>query len=107
MGKRRTAKPLRSRLAETLHGAVADAEVDLHGMRRADALRRVDGFRDTWQRQPSATVLRLITGKGTHSEGDAVLLGAVGDRLREELGDRIADVTLDSGGGGWLVRLKR
>lgn len=107
MGKRRPTTPLPSGLPDTLHGAVVDAEVDLHGMRADEALRRVDGFLSTWDRQPAAATVRFITGKGNRSAGRPVLLNAVGDRLREELGGRIADMVLDAGGGGWLVRLKR
>jgi hypothetical protein len=65
----------------------------------------VDGFLTEWaQRQPGA-VLRIITGKGNRSMDGPVLLEAVGDLLRKQLGERITDMIRDSGGGGWLVRL--
>lgn len=106
MGKRRTARPLRSELPQTLHGAVVDAEVDLHGMQVTEALRRLEGFFDSCDRQAHVSVVRVITGKGNRSAGRPVLLNAVGDRLRDELGGRITDLVLDAGGGAWLARLR-
>ena len=105
MGKRRTARPLESDVRRTLHGAIPDAEVDLHGMRRQAALLRVEQLLDTWERRGGGT-LRIITGRGNRSAGDPVLLGEVERLLRSELGGRVADMVRDSGGGGWLVRIE-
>lgn len=105
MGKRRTARPLQSEIRDSLHAAFPDAEIDLHGMRREQALARVDHLLDTWARRGERPVLRIVTGKGNRSEGEAVLLHAVGERLRRELGGSIAEMARDAGGGGWLVRL--
>ena len=105
MGRRRTAKPSESELRGTLHAAVPDAEIDLHGLTRDQAVRRVEMLLDTWERRGRAPVLRIVTGRGQHSAGDPVLLHAVGDRLQAELGARLEDMTRDAGGGGWLVRM--
>lgn len=65
----------------------------------------MDGFLTEWaQRQPGA-VLRIITGKGNRSMDGPVLLEAVGDLLRGQLGQQVTDMIRDSGGGGWVVRL--
>ena len=106
MGKRRTGKPLPSDIGGSLHSALPDAEVDLHGLTRDQALRRGEMLLDTWQRRGEGAVLRIVTGRGRHSDGEAVLLHAVGELLREELDDRISDLARDVGGGGWLVRMR-
>lgn len=107
MGKRRTREPLPSDIRGSLHGALPDREVDLHGLTEAQALQRVDMLLDTWARREGSFVLRFITGRGRRSDGDAVLLHAVGDRLREELGGRVVEMVRDMGGGGWLVRVEQ
>jgi len=105
VGKRRTARPLQSEIRDSLHAAFPDAEIDLHGLSRAQAVQRVQLLFDTWERRGGRPVLRIITGKGNRSEGDAVLLSAVEAFLREELGGRVAEMAHDAGGGGWLVRM--
>ena len=75
-------------------------------MRAHQAERRVDSLLTSWSARQPGAVLRIITGKGNRSTDGPVLLGVVEELLRVELGDRVADLTLDSGGGGWLVRLK-
>lgn len=105
MGKRRQAEPLPSILPQTLYGASVDAELDLHGFRAAPALQRVDSFLAEWAQRQPGVVLRIITGKGTRSMDGPVLLEAVGDLLRNRLGEGITDMIQDSGGGGWMVRL--
>lgn len=107
MGRRRPAAPLPSTPSDTLHGALVDEEVDLHGLREYQALHRVDGLLDRWCRSRPGAVIRIITGKGTRSASGPVLLGAVEEALRDELGGRVADLTLDAGGGGWMVRVGR
>ncbi|MDH5590531.1 MAG: Smr/MutS family protein [Gemmatimonadota bacterium] len=107
MGKRRPTTPSPPDLPETLHGAVADAELDLHGMNVQQALRRVENLLETWARRQPGAVLRVVTGKGTRSADGPVLLGAVGDFLREETGGRVAEMIRAAGGGGWMVRVGR
>lgn len=105
MGKRRTTNPRSSDLGGSLHAAIPDDRIDLHGMTRDQALRRVEMLLDTWERRGGEAVLRIVTGRGNRSKGEPVLLHAVGRRLREELDGRIAEMARDVGGGGWLVRM--
>ncbi len=105
MGKRRPATPLASKVRETLYGATVRAELDLHGLRAEQAIQRVELFVDTWSRREPDAVLRIITGKGNRSAGAPVLLEAVREWLRQESGDKVADMVRDAGGGGWLVRV--
>lgn len=105
MGKRRTSEPLPSDIRGTLHAETPDQVIDLHGLAREQALRRIDQLLDTWERRRGTAVVRIITGRGRRSDGEAVLLHAVGDRLREERGERVQDMVRDMGGGGWLARV--
>lgn len=105
MGKRRPANVDPPELPDSLHGAFPDATVDLHGLKAHTALQRVENLLATWTRRQPGAVLRIVTGKGNRSADGPVLLGAVEELLREELGGRVADMTLDAGGGGWLVRV--
>lgn len=107
MGKRRVPEPSPPPRIDALAGTRPDVELDLHGRTVRDALSAVDRLLLTWERQPSVHVLRIVTGRGVGSRGGAKLLGAVGDRLREELGGRVSEMALDRGGGAWLVRLRR
>lgn len=105
MGKRRTARPSASKIRDGLHSAFPDAEIDLHGLRSEQALLRVDQHLDTWTRRGGQPVLRIITGRGNRSAGDAVLLSAVEEHLRRQLGGRVAEMARDASGGAWLVRI--
>jgi len=104
MGKRRAAHPTPSGPGATLHGSVAVAEADLHGMVLSAAVARVDVFLGAWVHRQAGAVVRVICGKGNRSSGRAVLLDGVGDMLRRD--PRVSEVVLDRGGGAWLVRLK-
>ena len=105
MGKRRPKPVEPPQLPETLHGALPDHTVDLHGLQVPQARMRVDNLLETWVRRQPGAVLRIVTGKGNRSARGPVLLGEVEEALRSELGGRVADMTLDAGGGGWLVRV--
>ena len=85
MGRRRPTKPEAPELAQTLHGAVVEATLDLHGRNAAQALRRVETFLDLWARQSPGAVLRIITGKGNRSAGAPVLRSKVGDLMVVDL----------------------
>ncbi len=64
-------------------GAIApEATLDLHGLRAQIAERAVDGFIREQAEKRTSTVL-IITGKGEHSSGDAVLRNALVDWLRK------------------------
>jgi DNA-nicking Smr family endonuclease len=59
-----------------------EAEVDLHGCTARQALQKVESFVFAARLQGLRTV-RIITGKGLHSPGAAVLPPVVEERLRE------------------------
>ncbi len=60
-------------LGARLGYAIPDAEVDLHGM-TADRARRVArNFLFTEMRKKSGAIVRIITGRGTHSAGEPTL----------------------------------
>lgn len=59
-----------------------EAEVDLHGCTARQAARRLESFVLVSRTQGLHTV-RIITGKGLHSAGEAVLPIVVEERLRE------------------------
>lgn len=104
MGKRRPTHVSPPKLPPTLVGARPDVTVDLHGLRARHALQRVENLLATWARRQPGAVLRIVTGKGTRSSDGPVLLGAVEELLRGD--SRVDDMSLDAGGGGWLVRVR-
>lgn len=104
MGKRRPAHVPPPELPPTLHGAHPDQTLDLHGMKAHEAERRVESLLETWSRRQTGAVLRIVTGKGNRSAGAPVLLGTVEAILRDD--PRVAEMVLDAGGGGWLVRVR-
>jgi len=73
-------------------------------MRAHQAVQRVEALLETWSRRQPGAVLRIVTGKGNRSADGPVLLGGVEAVLRGD--PRVADLTLDAGGGGWLVRVR-
>lgn len=103
MGKRRPTHVPPPKLPPSLVGARADFTVDLHGMRARQVMQRVENLLTTWARRQPGAVLRIITGKGNNSPQGPVLLRTVEDLLRDD--PRVEDMTLDAGGGGWLVRV--
>ncbi len=56
------------------------AELDLHGCHVQEAIIRVEAFIETAARQGLSPV-RIIVGKGLHSQGRAVLPDAVAERI--------------------------
>ena len=82
------------------------ASLDLHGYMVAQARPRVRDFLTTHSRVSSGSVVHLITGKGTHSEGEAVLRQLVQDMLLDEVADMVQEYGGMLGGGGWVVRMK-
>lgn len=103
MGKRRPTFVPPPELPRTLHGVLPDHTLDLHGVRASDAVRRVQSLLEAWTRTRTGAVLRIVTGKGNHSADGPVLLGLVEDTLRGDA--RVAEMVMDAGGGGWLVRV--
>ena len=65
-----------------------EAEIDLHGCTVRQAVQKVESFVQASRIQGLHTV-RIITGKGLHSPGAAVLPPVVEERLRELKGDKM------------------
>jgi len=84
-----------------------DAVLDLHGNNRQQALARLERFvaqarSDKWR------VVRIIVGKGLHSEGgDAVVGPAVERWLRDGPALEILKAPAHLGGGGALIAILR
>ncbi len=106
MGRRRFAEPEPSGPIDTLRGATAVAELDLHGETADSGRQRVDWFLDRWGRQRPGAVVRIITGRGHRSEdGKAVLAPLVRRMLDENASALVREWTTDVGGGSFLVRV--
>lgn len=56
------------------------AELDLHGLKAKEAISAADFFLQE-ARQRKLTTVRIITGKGLHSQGGAVLRDVIEDKL--------------------------
>jgi hypothetical protein len=85
---------------------MAVATLDLHGFTAAQAQLRLRDFITTYSHISAGSVVHVITGKGTGSEGPAVLLGLVRDMLDDEVADQIDEYAGMLGGGGWVIRVK-
>jgi len=81
------------------------AKLDLHGLSADQAELRVQNFLMTQVRVSSGQVVHIITGKGTRSEGAAVLPGVVQRLLGYELARYVDEVAGLPGGGGFVVRV--
>lgn len=80
-------------------------KLDLHGMTADQAGTRVGFF---FQRHATASrgrVVHIITGKGTRSQGAAVLPGLVREMLTNELSGVVSEWAGLHGGGGFAVRI--
>ncbi len=82
------------------------ATLDLHGYTAAEARLRVQDFLTTYSRISGGSLVHVITGKGTGSDGEAVLLGLVRDMLDDEAADHVEEYAGVLGGGGWAVRVR-
>ena len=82
------------------------ATLDLHGYTGAQAQPLVLNFLTTHSRVSAGSVVHVITGKGTRSEGRAVLPEVVRDMLEDEVAEHVAEYAGMLGGGGWIVRVK-
>lgn len=72
--------PLRS-IAERIRDyPLPLAAIDLHGCTAAEALKKTDSFLLA-SRQKRIFTVRIITGRGTHSKGEAVLPAVVAERV--------------------------
>ncbi len=106
MGRRRFVEPEPSEPIDTLHGATAVAELDLHGETADSGRQKVAWFLYRWWRQRPGAVVRIIPGKGNRSTTGPVLLPMVRDLLDGACADRIEEWTTEMSGGSVVMRLK-
>jgi hypothetical protein len=80
--------------------------LDLHGDTADEARRRAERWLAEQQSLGVRTV-RIITGKGLHSQGPPVLRGEIGALLRSLQGTRVAHYASEPGGGVFRIELRR
>jgi DNA-nicking Smr family endonuclease len=102
MGKRRArlVQGDNPKLGDELRYKIAKTELDLHGKTVAQAERAVRNFLQRIAHHHPAEVVRIITGRGTNSEGEPVLGPAL------ELSEFVSEWQRTIDGGSYLVRLK-
>jgi len=105
MGKRRI-PTVTSGTPATLHGRLVAASLDLHGLRAADAERRVMSFLETKARTHAGEVVKIVTGRGSRSDGPEVMRDLVRSLITEDLRHLVADWGIATGGGAYLVELR-
>ena len=86
---------------------MAVATLDLHGFTAVQAERRLWDFINTQSNSSAGQVVHVITGKGSGSEGPAVLWELVREMLADEAMEQVDEYAGMLGGGGWVIRLKR
>ena len=100
------ARSLSNRMRRLKKGAIRiSGELDLHGMIRDEALRRLSGFISNARVHGQEAVL-VITGKGLNSPEGPVLQGAVSAWLRDQgrtMVVEFAPAPRDKGGSGAFV----
>ena len=81
-------------------------ELDLHESSASEAELRVRNFLQRHVRSSRGKVVHIITGKGSHSDGPAVLPGLVNKLLREEFRRDVVESAGLVGGGAIAVRIE-
>jgi DNA-nicking Smr family endonuclease len=81
------------------------AKLDLHGLTANQAARRLRDFVRTQSRLSGGKVVHIVTGRGTHSSGPAVLPGLTQAMLAGELDEFVLEIAGLPGGGAVAVRL--
>jgi DNA-nicking Smr family endonuclease len=79
--------------------------IDLHGMDARQAETRVRFVLQRHGATSPGRVIHVITGKGTRSEGAAVLPGLVRELLQDDPDRVVAEWAGLHGGGGFAVRI--
>lgn len=111
MGKRGKRRVVDAAAAPELTGVARlltetpTATLDLHGLTADQAERRLGDFVRTHTRISPGGVVHVITGRGSRSEGDAVLPGVAGRALAGDLAAHVSESAGLPGGGGIVVRL--
>jgi DNA-nicking Smr family endonuclease len=90
-----------------LLSAIPEASIDLHGLSARQAERRVIGFVEGRARSSPGAVVEIVTGKGTRSEGRAVLPGLVRELLEGPLSSLVSEWAGAVGGGAVRVQIRR
>jgi DNA-nicking Smr family endonuclease len=83
------------------------AKLDLHGLTRAEADAQVRHFLAAHRKSSKGRVVHIITGKGTRSDGPAVLPGVVDCLIRGDLRSDVSERAGLHGGGGVALRIAR
>ena len=80
-------------------------KLDLHGMNARQAETRVRFLLQRHAETSAGRVVHIITGKGTRSEGAAVLPELVREMLEDDFEHLVAEWAGLHGGGGFAVRM--
>jgi len=83
------------------------ATLDLHGLTGVEADARVRHFLASHRKHSKGKVVHIITGKGTRSDGPAVLPGVVDRLIRGDLNNDVSERAGLHGGGGVVLRIAR
>ena len=105
MGKRRIPEKQGGEPSDSLLSSVVVDEVDLHGLDGRMAEGRLEMFLQRCTASHPGAVVRVITGLGNRSEGDAILKPLVGRLLTGRLARYVTRFTMDSGGGAYRLKL--
>ena len=92
--------------SELLISEIPVGQIDLHGLSAMEAELRVRNFLRRHVRTSQGRVVHIITGKGTHSDGPAVLPGLVNGLLCGEFRQNVAEYAGLVGGGAIAVRIE-
>jgi DNA-nicking Smr family endonuclease len=83
-----------------------DATIDLHRLTTFEARQYLMTELKALSRSAKGGIVHVITGRGMHSDGGAVLRPFVRSLLNGSLRGHVADVAPTMDGGGFRVRLK-
>jgi DNA-nicking Smr family endonuclease len=97
-------EPALTGIALLLSETPADT-LDLHGFTAAQAEARLLDFLRTRSVDASGRVVHVITGRGTRSEGAAVLPGLVRDLLVDDFAEYVIESAGLPGAGGVAIRI--
>jgi DNA-nicking Smr family endonuclease len=82
-------------------------KLDLHGLTGAEADAKVRLFLASHRKKSKGRVVHIITGKGTRSDGPAVLPGVVERLIQGDLKNDVSEWAGLQGGGGVVLRISR
>jgi len=102
MGKRRI-PTVSGGTPRTLHGRLVASTLDLHGLDAASAKRRVASFLQSAARAHRGEVVKIVTGKGSRSDGPEVMRDLVLGAITGEFAHLVADWGVATGGGAYLI----